>query len=729
MASSLSRTLIGLVVLGAAPAPSVADDLICNGIEIPASVEELASTPRKRFDLEVLAATMDSSLVVEQSFYERVVDDVDRIHALAPDVAGISHSSHDYSGRLRLDVDAATEAGVLASTYDAWDCLNDAFGLEVFAVDEPAHQVVIGTAGAEQQLGGVFDLDVLSELYAQLPGVLAAAPEPSGVVFIVAPATICGIRDDTTVHYFFEDPLAGDTFYFTSEPDERPTLWGARRPTGNPYYPPLWLQLRDACFAGETILVGSEIAVEPSLPKETEEIVLTVSGEDASSSCGPFYDDVAIYQRDGEIRIFADFNASCDACTADAMPYSFDIPVDGLEAGGYRVTYLVRDGCSGEETVRATSRFDVHTKSAPALRCGVERRAAATLLVPWLEVDLDDPDGADTLVSIGNASPNPVLANVVLWSDWGLPVLDFPVYLEGDGSLSLSLRRILTEGALPADFPSAPADAGMGCGTPLNEPLDGPTLARLRAQLTGQPIPEDGSCWGSVQEDTGRAVGFATVDVVRSCSDTARTPRDPGYFGENGRAGDDNVLWGEVFFLDPGQDLASGIGAVPIVADPVQYPDHKTETFYSALEGDHRRPLPRRARARSVRGGLFDGGTDYLVWVLGTTFLEASTYLCGRYPFDFFGLEVATLVADERGRFLGRDDRRIVIANRFRGDLPDFSITSFFGFADFEAWGYCGLCDPPQPPDPVRLWVVPLVTASGRFSVAYDGIQLDVDCP
>ena len=50
------------------------------------------------------------------------------------------------------------------------------------------------------------------------------------------------------------------------------------------------------------------------------------------------------------------------------------------------------------------------TSSAHAVVGVVDDVAAATLLVPYFEVDLAHPDGANTLFSVNNASATAVLA-------------------------------------------------------------------------------------------------------------------------------------------------------------------------------------------------------------------------------------------------------------------------------------------------------------------------------
>src|SRR4029079_5005195 len=74
---------------------------------------------------------------------------------------------------------------------------------------------------------------------------------------------------------------------------------------------------------------------------------------------------------------------------------------------------------------------------------------AATLLLPYFEVDTTNPNGLLTLFSINNASATAVLAHVVIWSDQSVPVLDFDVYLTGYDVQMINLREVLVNGHLP----------------------------------------------------------------------------------------------------------------------------------------------------------------------------------------------------------------------------------------------------------------------------------------
>src|SRR5262249_36933879 len=47
----------------------------------------------------------------------------------------------------------------------------------------------------------------------------------------------------------------------------------------------------------------------------------------------------------------------------------------------------------------------------------IDEVPAGTLLLPYFEVDLNNPNGLTTLLSVNNASATAILAHVILWSD------------------------------------------------------------------------------------------------------------------------------------------------------------------------------------------------------------------------------------------------------------------------------------------------------------------------
>ena len=89
----------------------------------------------------------------------------------------------------------------------------------------------------------------------------------------------------------------------------------------------------------------------------------------------------------------------------------------------------------------------------------LDRVPAATLLLPYFEDDLADANGPQTRFTLVNASDTQQLAHVTLWTDMGVPTLDFDLYLGGFDSVEVDLRLLFTKGVLPQTtqgFPHGP---------------------------------------------------------------------------------------------------------------------------------------------------------------------------------------------------------------------------------------------------------------------------------
>jgi hypothetical protein len=180
---------------------------------------------------------------------------------------------------------------------------------------------------------------------------------------------------------------------------------------------------------------------------------------------------------------------------------------------------------------------------AAAKTCAVDVVPAATLLLPYFEVDLKSPAGRTTLMSINNIGDQAALAHVVLWTDLGVPTLAFDVYLTGYDVQTLNLRDLFA-GRLPvtADNVRDPADTlsprgdlsqddtFAGCdGLLPPAPLSAAMVEHLTRSHQGLSSPLlQGQCAAQVFGDQV-VRGYVTVDVARRCS--TLTPADPGYFG------------------------------------------------------------------------------------------------------------------------------------------------------------------------------------------------------
>src|SRR5258707_14460689 len=204
---------------------------------------------------------------------------------------------------------------------------------------------------------------------------------------------------------------------------------------------------------------------------------------------------------------------------------------------------------------------------ARAVICTVDAVPAASLFLPYFEVNLDNPNGLTTLFAINNASATAVLAHVTVWSDLSVPVLDFNVYLTGYAVQMTTLRDILVSGLIPqtASAGQDPNDTISKKGPKSQDinfascsgqlpppPLPPSFIQHLALALTGKASPLfSGLCSGRALGDN-IARGYITVDTVNNC--TLRLPSDPAYFANDITF--QNVLWGDYFYVNSGQNFA-----------------------------------------------------------------------------------------------------------------------------------------------------------------------------
>ncbi|HEX2224456.1 MAG TPA: hypothetical protein VHN15_09640 [Thermoanaerobaculia bacterium] len=380
---------------------------------------------------------------------------------------------------------------------------------------------------------------------------------------------------------------------------------------------------------------------------------------------------------------------------------------------------------------------------------------AATLLLPYFEVALDNANGIQTLFSINNAASQAALAHVVVWSDLSVPVLDFNIYLTGYDVQNINLRDIFVNGVLPrtasagqdpADTISPQGDFSQdinfaSCQGQLPPPnLPSTFITHLQNSLTGQSSAVLGNrCAGRNLGDR-IARGYITVDTVNNC--TLRFPGDAGYFGFGGTgdATNQNVLWGDYFYVNSGQNFAQGETLVHLVADatdpetsvPGQY------TFYGRYVGwtaiDNRKPLATNFAVRYINGGITNGGTDLLVW--RDSKVIQSPFTCpavaGARPAGFPLGQEGIMVFDEQEnpevpQAVSNLSPFPAEAQRTSVDSGVFPVASDFG------WLYLNMNtavsaagnNPPEDPAAAQAWVTVVMDAEGRFSMGFDAVQID----
>jgi hypothetical protein len=309
--------------------------------------------------------------------------------------------------------------------------------------------------------------------------------------------------------------------------------------------------------------------------------------------------------------------------------------------------------------------------------CTIQTAPSPTLLLPYFEVNIDDPSGVDTFFSINNALPYGVLGHVVVWTDMSVEALDFNVYLTGYDVQTIGMGLIIRDGILPVtsyfDSPvgsyswDQPIAIYQQCLSilPYNEPaLDADFLTHLQSILTGGPSAIYGGRCGGFPYGDSIARGYVTVDNVLDC--TVLTPCDNGYFTVDVNSPPDGLLgyylpafWGDWYMIDYANNFAQGdtlvhvesfqsyldfvsggsIEEMPTPAENLQraLAAHQPQgglggdvgfglfgaTFWgrcaTVFDPDHivldyREPLGTTYAARFYQNAAFTGGTDFLVW-------------------------------------------------------------------------------------------------------------------
>jgi len=419
--------------------------------------------------------------------------------------------------------------------------------------------------------------------------------------------------------------------------------------------------------------------------------------------------------------------------------------------------------------------------TASATVCHPAAVPAATLLLPYFEVDLDNPNGLTTLFSLNNASATAILAHVALWSDLAVPIFNFNVYLTGYDVQTVNLRDVVVYGRLPqtASLGQDPADTispkgrlsqdvnSAGCQGQLPPPpLPAAIETHLQLALTGRPSPvlKDLCASRSLADNVAR--GYITVDTVNNC--TERFPGDAGYFAANGAGDvtDQNVLWGSWTIVNATQGFAEGSDLVAVEADGTD-PATSTPgryTFYGRYDGwsavDHRSPLGTTFLAQFANGGPINRGTDLLIW--RDTKVAQAPFICpgshGSLPTWYPQGQEGFVVFDEQERAVlppacpfaapGQPSATPSVTPSQCPPFPvarpapaatqrvavggaDFPVPFDFGWVFLDLnWlpGFVPAHDLPADPVAQQAWVVIAESSSGHFALAFDAHRLDSAC-
>jgi hypothetical protein len=356
--------------------------------------------------------------------------------------------------------------------------------------------------------------------------------------------------------------------------------------------------------------------------------------------------------------------------------------------------------------------------------CMVGPGAAATLLIPYFEVDLGD-GSLTTLVAVANAYRSGTLCRVVFWTDWGIPSLAFDIYLISFDIQTFNLRDIFN-GILPSTGEGENLESYEYCDTlppfhtnPVMSSID---LARFADMHTGQMDSMTKNCAGESYDDNV-ARGYITIDVVNECSgvetiDPVFTPANtiyPYFVNGGGGAGiatTENKLWGDVIYVDDTNNYAQASEVVAIWADPDSFTGSNIYTFYGRYSGwdgrDDRVPLPSMWNQRFLDGGPFAGAASLIVWRdTGTADVDPAD--CGDGP-DWWPLEAAFPALDEDGNNVASADSTSAPLATQR------VIVGSLGIPASAPFGWIQVST-----NRSQSWVQPSLAAFGRFSASFNG--------
>ncbi len=292
--------------------------------------------------------------------------------------------------------------------------------------------------------------------------------------------------------------------------------------------------------------------------------------------------------------------------------------------------------------------------------CATDVVPAATLLYPYLVYDYNDPNNT-SLFAVTNVSWEAQIVHFTLWTDYTQHVLDWNVILSGYDVQTFNLRDILRDGILPSTGTSGDFIIGgsAAAGGPISSPYNGgleqpagtnsvasrcsvnnPThaypnmsgglpaslLTMMENQLTAsQTVTRwHDDCFGESGDATWfvtRTVDdptwmYITADVVWTCN--RMFPDSVPLYWEEYDSGDtsgigaqamyDNVLIGDIFYINDSANLSEAITAVHLEADPdIWLNPHWTTT---AIDGDPITFYHQYVEMLSV-GGFDSGYGDY----------------------------------------------------------------------------------------------------------------------
>ncbi|PYQ27362.1 MAG: hypothetical protein DMF56_20650 [Acidobacteria bacterium] len=420
--------------------------------------------------------------------------------------------------------------------------------------------------------------------------------------------------------------------------------------------------------------------------------------------------------------------------------------------------------------------------------CEITVAPAATLLLPFFDVDFRTPEGEGetTVFTVTNVSPAPQIAHVTLWTDWTFPVLTFNLFLTGYDVQTIDLYDVIARGQVA---PGGPGTSSTIDAISPNAALRGhvaysgsePGLNNSNPNISEGSVVPGGSCSGTnldgkipaemidalqwalttglyrsacgttrVGGTHSNARGFATVDVVTDC--TPALPNNPVYFSTQILF--DNVLIGDYQRISNYRsigNLAFGnpmvhiraipeggpVGSVPppdTTGLPYTFYDHYTPAHNRKM--DRRVPLPSTFAARVVDDDA-SIRTNYVIWREGVA-VGAQTASC-KGTWLNSGMPIAQSI-----RFDEHENSTTTVPYMTCSPICSLSYpaspSAFIvsaqhssilprkpSTADDAGWMYLNLNNQAPGSRPSQNWVIVSMHA-GEYSVDFDAAQLGNGC-
>ena len=389
--------------------------------------------------------------------------------------------------------------------------------------------------------------------------------------------------------------------------------------------------------------------------------------------------------------------------------------------------------------------------------CDIGTYPAATLLLPYFEVDFNAPSttAINTLFTVTNTSKYPAIVRVTLWTDYGYPATWFPMFLTGYAAESISLYNIFARGNYPVTM--SVAQPGVLSADNKSNPnfysetwcehaggsINAEMLKRLQ-QIFTTGIRDTGCPVGGKH---AMATGYVTVDVVNSCS--IDSPLSPTYWKDVILF--DNVLTGEYERINPDQATGNYAGGNPLVhirAVPdggkagstpkmsLPYTFYDRYTPRDARHIDRRQPLPSIFVARYIQGGRGDFRTRFAIWREG---------LIGPDPDECVYAKNASIPAPTASivRFDEHENATVIPADAVAGSTvaavaisSESPLFAPMASGDNAGWFWLTLDNgagrrtgsPYSSYRPSQNWVLVQMYAEGRYAVDFDATALANGC-